>query len=1260
MDKSNYNQLLSDFLDVSKANENTNIQTNNTNGDCGNNNNNTTFDDCDEINEKSTIASTGCKDIKNIFSGVVPKVTYLPPKITPISTPNVILNSPTHPTSPSNININTNTNITNSKITTTFTNTATATATATTTTTTNSNIKNEIDEDDNGFDDSLITKRRPIRKNSSLHLNDDDGDDIVDTNNIPPPSSSSKTTPTITPSLPTKKIPAIFHSPIVNKTTTTTTNNNNNNYNNNNNNNNTNSINSNIYNFVNKNSSDLVKTIKSDLYDLGIKKKNLKNQKKGSSDDEKQRISDELQEIKKSKKELIKLLENALNNNYNNSSSSNNNYNSNSNNVVYNSNSTNNINNNNNNNNSNNKSNNNNNNSTSPTFKSSTIVQPPKVTPNYTSDMSLDDDNYYPNDIDEYTHHSTTTTTTTTASKTNNDNNNNNNNNNNYDNDIIDLDEYDGFSGFDSGYENGTDSAMFDDEEVIVNEQKPNNNFSTNSFNNSNNNNNNNTFSVANFNGDNSRFKGNFPWSQKIIDINRSMFGFHVFRENQREIINSTLEGNDTFVLMPTGGGKSLCYQIPALYQKGLTIVISPLISLINDQVEFLETLGYPAAALSSAVSSDAAIDVYKDIRSNSPKIRLLYLTPERVVKSDSLIEILANLDQKGLFSRIVIDEAHCVSQWGHDFRPDYKELSILRRKFPKVPILALTATATERVRNDVIYNLSMRNPVCFKQSFNRPNLIYQVLKKTKQVVDDMSKFIQSTYSDKSGIVYCISKYDCENVAKRLRELKISAAHYHAGLENDERSKVQANWQKGRIKVIVATIAFGMGINKADVRFVIHHSVPKSLEGYYQESGRAGRDGGISHCLLYFSWADKLRNDLLIQNSFTSGQGSSHNTRETRDSLNKMVNYCENETDCRRQLQLAYFGENFEKSGCKKTCDNCISTLETTRKDVTEESKNLVKTIKALGSDTSNLIIDIFKGSKGKKVLEKCAQSGITNLHGIGKNWQKHEIERILHQLLRDNILKETISQNPYGGTYSHLSVGSYADHLLRNQKNVTLSFRSTPAKKTVSAAKKKKSSKNEDDDDEEDEVPTNFVIIQNKTTKTDANLVARLEKLRQDLALIENIQETYIFSRDTIDDILRVKPKTIKELKGLTGLPSQKIDRYGKSIIQAINDFLSDTPYSFDKSSFQKIPFNSTQTSSYFSKSSSNPPHVHTISDDSEFDTDTTNFVIDNDTVDENDNFDFEIDDNDYLDQPPQQQSNKRKQSSTSVTSTKSSRVKK
>eukprot|EP00240_Pyramimonas_obovata_P000607 CAMPEP_0118943228 /NCGR_PEP_ID=MMETSP1169-20130426/37848_1 /TAXON_ID=36882 /ORGANISM="Pyramimonas obovata, Strain CCMP722" /LENGTH=594 /DNA_ID=CAMNT_0006888429 /DNA_START=243 /DNA_END=2024 /DNA_ORIENTATION=+ len=405
---------------------------------------------------------------------------------------------------------------------------------------------------------------------------------------------------------------------------------------------------------------------------------------------------------------------------------------------------------------------------------------------------------------------------------------------------------------------------------------------------------------------------------------NLRVFGNRSFRHPQKPICQSVLRKRDCFVLMPTGGGKSLCYQLPAILSRGVTVVVSPLLSLIQDQVESLVNLemsdglvGIPATCLTSTTSTSMIRNILDDLYREVPTIKLLYVTPEGLAAEGGRThDAIQSLHSRRLLERFVIDEAHCVSTWGHDFRPDYKNLGRLRSKYVGVPMIALTATATNAVRADILKCLKLKNPDRFVTSFNRPNLHFEVrLKSTAKCREDLRltvtlkeivDYIHSRPGD-AGIVYCLSRDDCEGVARSLCDAEVSAAYYHAGMTANQRATVQQDWQSGKVQVCVATIAFGMGIDKANVRWVIHFCMPKSLEGYFQEAGRAGRDGEDAHCILYYGGQDFSR---LINMLRMKKKGSNRQTKENARNLADQVKaYCEEVVQCRRRMLLSHFDD---------------------------------------------------------------------------------------------------------------------------------------------------------------------------------------------------------------------------------------------------------------------------------------------------------------------------------------------------------------
>lgn len=575
-------------------------------------------------------------------------------------------------------------------------------------------------------------------------------------------------------------------------------------------------------------------------------------------------------------------------------------------------------------------------------------------------------------------------------------------------------------------------------------------------------------------------------WSKDVKAALKDRFHLRGFRPNQLEAINATLAGKDAFVLMPTGGGKSLCYQLPAIVNsgktQGVTIVISPLLSLMQDQVEHLQKLKIQALLVNSEVTAEYRRLVMDCLKEQQPHkfCQLLYITPEMISKSQAMVSALRDLYRRRKLARIVIDEAHCVSQWGHDFRPDYKLLGEVRQQFPGVPVIALTATATENVKIDVIHNLGIKDCETFSQSFNRPNLNYEVRSKTKakDVLDSIANTINTDYRGQSGIIYCLSRKNCEDIAAKLREqYNIMAHHYHAGMEPEEKKEVQRQWQAGAYNVIIATIAFGMGIDKPDVRFVIHHTIPKSLEGYYQETGRAGRDGKRSGCYLYYGYQDTSA----LKRMIDEGEGTWDQKERQRQMLRNVIQFCENKSDCRRVQVLNYFNESFKREDCKGSCDNCNSNSTFETKDFSELATTAISMVKKIENDQVTLLhcVDVFRGSKTKKIIE-LRHSEVPE-YGFASKIDRGDVERIFYRLLSEDALSEhnVMNKSGFANQYVHVSIDHsvqfYAstDHVktgknsydfAKGRRKLKLQIRLSPSGKTKHSnqAPKKASKKRE------------------------------------------------------------------------------------------------------------------------------------------------------------------------------------------------------
>lgn len=528
---------------------------------------------------------------------------------------------------------------------------------------------------------------------------------------------------------------------------------------------------------------------------------------------------------------------------------------------------------------------------------------------------------------------------------------------------------------------------------------------------------------------------------EEVYSKLNSIFKLSNFRPNQLEAISSTLNGKDVFVLMPTGGGKSLCYQLPALVKsgktKGTTIVISPLISLMQDQVQHLMNKNIKAGMVSSKGSTSERKLTLELFRNG--QLDLVYLSPEMVNASQHIQRIITLLYNTNSLARVVVDEAHCVSSWGHDFRPDYKGMNIFKQNYPKVPIMALTATANEKVRMDIIHHLQMTNPILLKQSFNRLNLFYEIKWKTSATLEWIKNYILTKQVNKTGIIYCHSKQSCEQTSEKLNEWGVRSSYYHAGLSPNDRFDIQTKWQQNKLQIICATIAFGMGIDKPDVRYVIHLFIPRTLEGYYQETGRAGRDGEYSECIMFYSYKDARSLQNMIQRDEELDREGKENHLAK---LRQVVQYCENTTDCRRKQVLHYFNEQFNPITCNKKCDNCInsSNITSIEKDVTEYAKDILKLVQSIQNDKVTVLHcqDVFKGSNNSKIMK--FGHNLNPYHGKGRVLDKTDVERIFFYLLSEGCLCEyQIMKGGFASNYVRLD--KQAQAVLNNKKLIKIKF---------------------------------------------------------------------------------------------------------------------------------------------------------------------------------------------------------------------------
>ena len=597
------------------------------------------------------------------------------------------------------------------------------------------------------------------------------------------------------------------------------------------------------------------------------------------------------------------------------------------------------------------------------------------------------------------------------------------------------------------------------------------------------------------------------------IDLNldrtlKQTFGHDAFRPGQREIIERSLQGGDILAIVPTGGGKSLCYQLPAIVRSGVTIVVSPLIALMQDQVQSLQANGINATFLNSTLDSQESFNRIQALLRG--EIRLLYVAPERLL-SDGFLELLDRVRDEVGIGGFAIDEAHCVSAWGHDFRPEYRQLRLIRQRYPQVPVTALTATATDRVRLDIIDQLALRSPFVHIASFRRPNLHYEVRPKEKRAT--YREILTRIRQGGSGIIYCMSRRQVEELTAKLTADNVTALPYHAGLPGNVRADNQTRFIRDDVQIMVATVAFGMGIDKPDVRFVIHYDLPRNIESYYQESGRAGRDGEDSDCVLYYSAGDVGKVEWLIQQ-----KSSEDEQRIARQQLRQISDYAES-TECRNTIQLRYFGEHFE-GNCGK-CDNCCDPkpIEDWTIEAMKFLSCVARTQERFGT---NHLISVLRGSKAQNIL-KWGHDKLST-YGIGKDRTADDWKMLVRSLLHQGLISETTDGFPI------LKLNALSWEVMKRQRSVEIAIAPKPK----------------------------LDEIDDRTGSTLAGqaLFQELRALRKRLATARSVPPYVIFADSTLRLMAQKKPATLDDLGRIAGVGAFKLDEYGEAFVAAIRAY--------------------------------------------------------------------------------------------------------
>ena len=605
----------------------------------------------------------------------------------------------------------------------------------------------------------------------------------------------------------------------------------------------------------------------------------------------------------------------------------------------------------------------------------------------------------------------------------------------------------------------------------------------------------------------------------------KSWFGFDRFRPGQRAVVEDALAGRDLLAIMPTGGGKSLCFQLPALLRPGVMVVVSPLIALMQDQVRLLRDNGIAAAFLNSSLSARESSDTAAGLLRGD--FKLLYLAPERLLMPDFLEGFLPRLREAQGLSGFTIDEAHCVSEWGHDFRPEYRQMHALRDHFPDVPVFAFTATATGRVRDDICHALGLRAPQRHVASFNRPNLHYAVRAKSGRSYAELLDRARQRPND-SGIIYCLSRKRVDELAASLANDGLRVLPYHAGLDAQTRRDNQDAFIRDDVQLIVATIAFGMGINKPDVRWVVHYDLPRTMEGYYQEAGRAGRDGLPADCLLYFGIGDIRTAEFLIAQKVDPGSGEplEAEQRLARQQLRKVLDYAES-TECRRAIQLRYFGESFLPP-CG-ACDNCLDPKP--MQDWTLEARQFLSAIARLAQRGERFgaayIIDLLRGGETQKLIDRGHQS--LSVYGIGKQRSQDEWRLLVRALLHQGLVDET------GDGYPVLCLNEASRAVLKGTLPVVFAV----AAKAEGGRRKR---------------PLN--VDDTRVLPEAEALFEALRALRKQLADTQGVPPYVVFSDASLKAMAEQQPMTADAFMQVSGVGSRKLAQYGEAFTTAIRTF--------------------------------------------------------------------------------------------------------